>query len=644
MYFSSILELPTELLVFIISFLSARDVTKLRYVSKSLRVFTEVPSLWRKFVWPCYHNREEASVINILKLCGNHIRRLSFTNDHILLPQLYCDLMSVYCANVINLTLLTKVPLTEIELKKILRNLKHLKKLEISWSGTNYPAKLLKSSNLIELTLHLGRTVFPSIDDYESWIEDYISTGYTPQFVNFVQSKVNLQWFVFRYLLLWWSARSVRDQYRPPPGYTAHLKLYSQYKVPFNLSPTLPQFHIQFGLTPSVKVNRFKYYDMLGQSYYNLKLNCCSCNDHSCNCIVVSASVDDSIISYFDTACYRQADRHGVIKIMDTFDLSDYSVDVSVNVVNSILNKGLEQLSFLIPNLQKLDLSHYDFSIDNMKGLRAVAKNCCNLIGLNLANMHAVSLDLMTFWEILSGMKLTHLSMEYCLVTLADIDMQRKMVNLYATLQAVEAGFSICEVCESLSSKDLICLSHFLSLQYCRLHHHDSYHSSVVHDIATNCKQLKCLIVQPNSFYQQPSFHPTGISLSSTCNNNLEQLFIDSEHTVVSEEFMESVSVHGGLVHVVLQVATITDKGIGILIQNSSKLVQLHIGLSTSVHEQNGGFDPSTLHILLKNKYYYRSLFTSGYFKMKFNESIDRFFFMYHLFNNGQNTVFFPLW
>ena len=43
----------------------------------------------------------------------------------------------------------------------------------------------------------------------------------------------------------------------------------------------------------------------------------------------------------------------------------------------SLLYKNLEQLSFLIPSLQRLDLSHYnDASKDNMSGLHAVARNC----------------------------------------------------------------------------------------------------------------------------------------------------------------------------------------------------------------------------------------------------------------------------
>ena len=250
-----------------------------------------------------------------------------------------------------------------------------------------------------------------------------------------------------------------------------------------NLSPTLPQFHVQFGLTPLVKVNRFMDYDVLGQEYYSLKLNHCSCSDLSCRCVVVSASVDESIISY-PGPCRQNVDQHGVIKVMDAnISVSDY-VHVSVNDMKSILDKDLENFSFLIPNLQRLDLTYHDLSIDNLRGLRAIADNCHNLKGLNLRRTHVVSLNLMVFWEILSGMKLTHLLIAYCLITSADIYNQPEINNLYATLQAIEISSNMgCKACKSSFSEGLLCLSHFSSLQYCRL----SYHSSVVQDIATSC-------------------------------------------------------------------------------------------------------------------------------------------------------------
>ena len=71
------MDLPVELIVIIISLLSSRNIVKLYYVSKRLRTLTEVPSLWKKFVWPYYDLREQASVSEIWKVYGRHIRLLS---------------------------------------------------------------------------------------------------------------------------------------------------------------------------------------------------------------------------------------------------------------------------------------------------------------------------------------------------------------------------------------------------------------------------------------------------------------------------------------------------------------------------------------------------------------------------------------
>jgi len=72
--------LPAELLVYIISFLSSlRDRVKLRYVSRWLRCVTEgTPSLWKEFVWPYYDSGEECSMKEVLKVCGQNIKVLSF--------------------------------------------------------------------------------------------------------------------------------------------------------------------------------------------------------------------------------------------------------------------------------------------------------------------------------------------------------------------------------------------------------------------------------------------------------------------------------------------------------------------------------------------------------------------------------------
>ena len=59
-------SLPTELLVYIASFLPTRDKAKLRYVSRRLQSVGDVSSLWSEFVWPQYDSREEVCVKNLL--------------------------------------------------------------------------------------------------------------------------------------------------------------------------------------------------------------------------------------------------------------------------------------------------------------------------------------------------------------------------------------------------------------------------------------------------------------------------------------------------------------------------------------------------------------------------------------------------
>ena len=73
------LSLPNEVLVKIIMFLpESRDRVKLRYVSRKLRSISETPSLWRDFVWTDYNLCEAKYLCDIMKVCGVHIRRLSF--------------------------------------------------------------------------------------------------------------------------------------------------------------------------------------------------------------------------------------------------------------------------------------------------------------------------------------------------------------------------------------------------------------------------------------------------------------------------------------------------------------------------------------------------------------------------------------
>ena len=74
---ASLVDLPTELLVYITLFLPTTcDREKLQYISRRLRDVSETPSLW--VVWHYYHIGDEGCVNNVLRICGQHVKLLSF--------------------------------------------------------------------------------------------------------------------------------------------------------------------------------------------------------------------------------------------------------------------------------------------------------------------------------------------------------------------------------------------------------------------------------------------------------------------------------------------------------------------------------------------------------------------------------------
>ena len=71
-YCTSLLILPTELLVMILSYLSIRDIISMQFVSQRFKEISETPSLWKKFVLSDYEPRHVCSVSKVLKTHGEH--------------------------------------------------------------------------------------------------------------------------------------------------------------------------------------------------------------------------------------------------------------------------------------------------------------------------------------------------------------------------------------------------------------------------------------------------------------------------------------------------------------------------------------------------------------------------------------------
>jgi len=85
--------LPMEVLICIVSLLTAREKAKMRNVTQKLRsVVNETPSLWREFERPYYHTSEEGYVNSAI---GQYVKRVSF--PHYMTPAKLVEMLQHSC-------------------------------------------------------------------------------------------------------------------------------------------------------------------------------------------------------------------------------------------------------------------------------------------------------------------------------------------------------------------------------------------------------------------------------------------------------------------------------------------------------------------------------------------------------------------
>ena len=368
-----------------------------------------------------------------------------------------------------------------------------------------------------------------------------------------------------------------------PTGYTANFRVFNAYKVPLNFSPSLPIFQLQIEASgkvtiPCVKLTIGDFDDLVdmtecqygGRIMYGLRLR-----DNYCELVMKTINI---------------AKSHNIKRVIH-FDLVHwYSLEFSDY-------NYLEQLAIACPNLQRLNLQNCYHSLEILQGLKAIANYCHYLQGLNLLGLCVPKVEArIQLWEILSDMKLTNLAVNYCVVC-SEVTSKERLICLLQkclTIKGIECSGGLCNDydCEKL---DTLMLSHFKSLRYCYLRRYEVHSPTIVQDMVNNCKELKCvrIVVQ-------------DLSLDLVQNYNLQQLYIQSINTDVPDDFMTSVSAHGGLVHVLLDVWSLTVEGITSLVRNSPKLITLYLKIRSDV-----GF--KHLDATLKTMFSNRKLFTTGY-------------------------------
>jgi len=575
---SIFLRLPVELLVYIISFLpTIRDLVKLRYVCQRLRVASETPTLWCEFMWPLFDPQEENSAKSVLKACGAHIKRMAFP-DHVR-PSTLFEMLS-HCSKITQLFLPVETELDSEQLRTAVRHMKNLEKLEMQLCSDIKP--LLHIRELNDLTVHVPQQYHSLCSQ---WLLEWMKKSFVPCHLNLVADFGYEMEGVFLQSLLQWN-------FTPLVGKTSYFKHYTKLRSPLNLYPPIPVFQLVIGQTivlPLVKPSSFGIF---------LDWDMATLTD----CIF-----DGKVVCKADTGVYNFFRDAVLNKVV--IDNLNCVTEFNFAYSETLQSGNLEQVAVACPNLQRLNLENNVDCLHPLKGLRMIASNCCNLRGLSVRCISVTYIESqLGLWDIVSRMRLTDLVADVCVLQSNSNDVQ--LIGFFqkcSTLQALQLESfyddDICGVCAHGEVKWSM-LSHFPSLKYCYL---PGNHPYLVQDIISSCKELAVLRCEPN----------VSLLISSAFTSSLQQLYIQSHDTNIPDMFMETVSAHGRLLHVVLLVNSISIQGIIILIRNSPELLSLAISASNIMFHKYGYpeiTEKDNLRDSLQKKFPNRKLFRVGKF------------------------------
>ena len=263
----------------------------------------------------------------------------------------------------------------------------------------------------------------------------------------------------------------------------------------------------------------------------------------------------------------------------------------------------------MLVNLQWLDLYSCDNSLQNLKGLESIANTCQNLQGLNIADILLMEVEsYVLLWRVISSMpKLTHLTLSLCLLMAPIHVLRQTMVSIFQTfhiLQALEVIYGYCGECADWSLDDLL-LSSFPSLTYCKLSYDNP---SILQNAITTCKNLKYFCYDNRATMSL-------IPLSCAC--KLQQVCIESRFTDIPDSFVDMISSHGGLEHMILSVRSIIIKGIYTVINNSPNLISFCAFINQLLYNDNGRkVQSKDFKAKVKKEFCHNKLFTVGTFRV----------------------------
>ena len=354
-YCTTLLILPTELLVMILSYLSIRDIISMQFVSQRFKEISETPSLWKKFAWPDYEPRHVCNMSKVLKTQGEHVR-LIFFPAHVTLVNILE--MIHYCPKVTHLSLPRKTHLSPDNLEEIVHTMTHLQQLDVFtssiWCGLSHRKSIINFIQLLEITTARVKNLTLKFDwdEGENYFDYVESIEYVVYILKIVLEDNEPLPSIINLLIcdqgVPWSSHYIYERLESclSSSYTiASLEIgfYDITRVPMDLHPSIPLRKFQFGPAAKPPFVKLSDHGILGldKDVFYLSDYC-----HYGN-LKASLSVSSK---YYDSDLVKDKYLHCIGNFNSVSNVNFSGVNVYPD--------HLEQLAIACPNLERLNLRY----------------------------------------------------------------------------------------------------------------------------------------------------------------------------------------------------------------------------------------------------------------------------------------------
>ena len=566
---STLLDFPDEVLLMICSLLPMGDALSVRNTCRRLRGVGSDPSLWHAIALSYHGPRDDPRLASVLNLSVPHTRKFSITDATQFSPTerpISKFLPLLKRSPSVTSVSLYGYEITYEQLKDIVSALPCLVDLKVPLSFETES----KAVTALRLTSHLQSLVitYPIIKTRPISTLPWDSSEEQEKFISVwsCRAKYNPPELGLQSGSSSWvfsETRTIEHLNFPPTKHKARLSLYGP-PLAFARLPDYPSTTVEFipSKPPSIP-------------YVQL-----------CPVFRVSRNSQQLILTDNRSGCY---DYHTGRSSCST--PIPFGVPVSVNFPSSLTHlyffctglssASLEVIAEQCPRLTRLSLYNCSDVLQELCGLNSIAAHC-RLEDLNIANIASYNVECIdSLWDILGRMHLLRLAVDICMLTpqaaripalLPHVAAQPQCESM-TSLTAVELGFVLsCSDCTLYYQPEATPFSMCTSLEYLRVSYLE--YCSFLPGLLERFRHLKYLYLNVGTL---------SLPSSETCYSCLEQLYIRSAKSTLTEDIITAITSGGKITHAYLDVQSIDEELVLHFIRNSPRLVTFCVVASEDV-------------------------------------------------------------